>query len=197
MKILVVGNSSSFRHSGCRPRATDGFASIAMALVLTVATGAAIAVVAAPAASVIQTPSAEVLMQADRDFAAAVAAGGSEAWAAWFAEDGAIIQPGIGEIRGREAIRDVMAALDDPTTSLTWEPERADIGASGDLGWTTGSFVSEGPGPDGAPVRSEGRYVSIWRLQDDGNWKVVMDLGNPVGPPPGRAPDLPERPALQ
>ena len=95
---------------------------------------------------------------------------------------GAVIQPGLGEIRGREAVRDVMAGLDDPATSLTWEPERADIAASGDLGWTTGSFVSAGVGPDGDPIRSEGRYVSIWRLQADGSWKVVMDLGNPVAP---------------
>jgi ketosteroid isomerase-like protein len=67
---------------------------------------------------------------------------------------------------------------------LQWEPERADIAASGDLGWTTGRFVSEGPGPDGTTVRVEGIYVSIWRLQPDGTWKVVMDLGNPVSESP-------------
>ena len=84
------------------------------------------------------------------------------------------------------AILTTMASLDDPAVSLTWEPERADIAASGELGWTTGSFVSVAPGPDGTPARTEGRYVSIWRRQDDGSWKVVMDLGNPIAPPPRR-----------
>jgi ketosteroid isomerase-like protein len=130
--------------------------------------------------------SPEVLMQADRDFAAEVAEGGAAAWASWFAEDGAIIQPQVGEVRGRSAIRDFMAALDDPNVSLSWEPDRADIAASGDLGWTTGHYVSEVRGPDGALQRSEGLYVSIWRRQADGSWKVVMDLGNPTSPPPGR-----------
>jgi ketosteroid isomerase-like protein len=161
---------------------------VAVAATLLVAPVATRAVPAAGASSVLppspQSPSAEVLMQADRDFAADVAAGGAAAWASWFAADGAMIQPGLGEVRGRSAILAAMEALDDPQFSLAWTPERADIAASGDLGWTTGGYVSEGVAPDGSARRSEGRYVSIWRLQADGSWKVVMDLGNPVGPPP-------------
>ena len=125
-------------------------------------------------------PDPSVLMDADRAFAAAVSEGGTEAWVSWFAEDGAQIQPGSGEIRGRDAIRDLMAGLDDPDYSLAWEPRRADIAASGDLGWTTGSYVSKGVGADGQPRQTQGRYVTIWRKQADGSWKVVMDLGNPV-----------------
>ena len=125
---------------------------------------------------------AEALMEADRAFAAAVAEGGSEAWASWFHEDGAMIQPGVGEVRGRVEILAFMAGLDDPGTSLRWEPLRAEIAASGDLGWTTGTFVSESVGEAGEAVRGEGRYVSIWRRAADGSWKVVMDLGNPTEP---------------
>lgn len=124
--------------------------------------------------------SSDVLLEADRAFYAAVAEGGADAWASWFTEDAAVVQEGVGEVRGREAIRALMAWLDTPGVSLRWEPERADIAASGDLGWTTGRFVSEGPGPDGTTARAEGVYVTIWRLQPDGTWKAVMDLGNPV-----------------
>jgi ketosteroid isomerase-like protein len=127
-------------------------------------------------------PSSETLMQADRDFAADVARGGSEAWASWFAADGSIIQPGVGELRGRESLRDFMSALDDPDVTLSWEPDRADIAASGDLGWTTGHYLSESRDADGVRSRATGLYVSIWRLQADGSWKVVMDLGNPLDP---------------
>jgi ketosteroid isomerase-like protein len=125
----------------------------------------------------------EVLMKADRDFSDAVAEGGTAAWVSWFAEDGAQVQPGVGEIRGHDALRNAMAGLDDPDFSLTWAPDRADIAASGDLGWTTGRFVSEGRGAEGDLRRGYGRYVSIWRKQADGSWKVVMDLGNPTGAP--------------
>lgn len=124
-----------------------------------------------------------VLMEADRQFAADVAEGGTDAWVSWIAEDGAQIVPNAGEIRGHDAIHDLMADLDEPSYSLMWEPARADIAASGDLGWTTGSFVSEVTAGDGTVRRGQGRYVTIWRKQADGSWKVVMDLGNPTAPP--------------
>lgn len=128
-------------------------------------------------------PDPGVLVQADRDFAAAVAEGGSEAWASWFAEDGAMMREGQGEIRGRSEIRAAVGSLDRAGVSLRWEPLRADIAESGDLGWTTGTYVSEAPGADGGVVRAEGRYVSIWRIQADGAWRVVMDLGTPTETP--------------
>jgi ketosteroid isomerase-like protein len=127
-----------------------------------------------------------VLMDADRAFAAAVAQGGTEAWVSWFAPDGSQIQPGSGEIMGHDALRTLMAGLDDPNFTLSWKPLRADIAASGDLGWTTGSYTSEGIGPDGEPRRGQGRYVTIWRKAADGSWKVVMDLGNPTESPSGQ-----------
>ena len=117
------------------------------------------------------------LLQADREFADDVADGGADAWAAWFAEDGAMIREGTGEIRGRAAIRDAVSYLDQPGITLTWDPDRADIAASGDLGWTTGTYTFRAA-PDAAASR--GRYVSIWRKQTDDSWRVVMDLGVPV-----------------
>lgn len=133
-----------------------------------------------PSAAPPPPPDPSVLMEADRAFAADVARGGAESWVSWFAPDGAQIQPGVGEVRGPDAIRALMAGLDDPDFSLTWEPLRADIAASGDLGWTTGSYRSQGMGPGGERREGHGRYVSIWRRQPDGSWKVVMDLGNPT-----------------
>jgi len=128
----------------------------------------------------------EVLMEADRAFSTAVGEGGSAAWASWFAEDGAMVQPEVGEIRGRDAIRSFVSYLDDPSVAFSWEPDRADMAASGDLGWTTGHYVAESRLADGSVARSEGIYVSIWRLHEDGTWKVAMDLGNPLAPTPER-----------
>ena len=110
--------------------------------------------------------------------------GGSAAWVGWFAEDGRMVQPGVGLIQGHSAIAERMVGLDAPGVSLVWEPDYADIAQSGELGWTTGTFVSEGPAPDGGVARTQGRYVSIWRRQPDGSWRVVMDLGNPTEPAP-------------
>lgn len=146
--------------------------------------GVALSMLVACAAPAEQAPDPSVLLDADRQFAADVAETGSEGWVSWFAADGAMIVQGVGEVSGRDAIRAAVQGLDAPGVSLTWEPQWADIADSGDLGWTRGTYTSESPGPDGEVARDEGLYVSIWRLQPDGSWKVVMDLGNPTGPPP-------------
>jgi ketosteroid isomerase-like protein len=138
-----------------------------------------------PAPTPAPPPDPEVLMEADRAFAAAVAAGGSEAWASWFADDGSMVQPGVGLVSGHETILAFMAGLDRPGVVLRWDPDHADIAASGDLGWTTGTFESESPGPDGEVRTGQGRYVTIWRKQADSSWKVAMDLGNPTEEPSG------------
>lgn len=122
-------------------------------------------------------PDASVLLELDRAFAADVAGGAADAWAGWFAAGGAMIQEGVGEIRGRDAVRDAVAYLDRPGVSLHWEPDRASLADCRDLGWTTGEYTFR-PAPDGPASR--GRYVTIWRKQPDNSWKVVMDLGVPV-----------------
>jgi hypothetical protein len=39
--------------------------------------------------------------------------------------------------------------------------------------------------PKGQPVTDRGKYVSIWRKQADGWWKVVQDIFNSDLPLPG------------
>ncbi len=48
---------------------------------------------------------------------------------------------------------------------------------------------SEDQGKDGAwTADGSGNYVTIWRRQGNGSWKVAVDIGNadPVAPPSGR-----------
>lgn len=123
------------------------------------------------------------LMEADRAFNKATAESGVEGWVSFFAEDAAMVQSGVGEIRGKEAIFATMAPYFAAGAGLSWEPSRAEVSADGTLGYTVGEYVSETVGPDGESVIGRGLYVSVWRRESDGSWRVVMDLGNPVDPP--------------
>jgi ketosteroid isomerase-like protein len=118
------------------------------------------------------------LRKADRDFAAAVAAHGVDAWVAAFASDGIQIDE-AGVTKGSAAIRQLMtAALADPKVLLDWQPVSAAAATSGDLGYTIGRWqVRVRAHPDS--VLSHGNYVTIWRRQSDGNWKAAVDIGNP------------------
>jgi uncharacterized protein (TIGR02246 family) len=123
------------------------------------------------------------IMQADRDFDAATAVKGADGWASYFAEDGKMYGADGNLLTGRAAIRELMAPLfGNPKNSLRWEPTFAAVSQSGDLGYTTGKSKRLGPGPDGKMTERDGRYLTVWRKQKDGSWKVEIDVGN-TGPP--------------
>jgi ketosteroid isomerase-like protein len=73
-----------------------------------------------------------------------------------------------------------------PELLLLWEPIFADVSRAGDLGYTTGPWISQRrDAPQADP--SFGQYVTIWQRQADRTWKAVLDAGiahgaDPVGP---------------
>jgi len=124
------------------------------------------------------------LMALDREFDEATAARGIDGWVEYFAPDGKMLPAGGNVIQGHEAIRALMGpSFADPNFSLRWEPVYAEVSGSGDLGYTHGTFVVSHHDPDGNPVKSYGKYVSIWRKEADGSWKIVADLGTPSPAP--------------
>ncbi|MFL5372318.1 MAG: YybH family protein [Myxococcales bacterium] len=132
----------------------------------------------------------KALMDADTQFARDTAERGVEGWVSWFTDDGTMYPPARDAIEGRAAIREQMGDLYDPRSGqgglrLDWQPIRAEVSESGELGWTTGtSKVVTTAG------MRQGRYITVWRKQADGSWKVWADLGNlgqlnPTQRPPG------------
>ena len=97
----------------------------------------------------------------------------------WVVPHGAQLVPGQ-IVRGDSARRALMTGLlDEPGLKLLWEPDTAVIAASGDIGYTIGRSQVRQTNPDGSvAVRSTGRYLTIWRRQPDGSWKVELDTGN-------------------
>jgi ketosteroid isomerase-like protein len=83
--------------------------------------------------------------------------------------------------RGHEAVRHKWAVFFDPKgPSLTWEPYEGEVGSQGDLGYTRGKFLFQGKDEAGKPVTERGEYLTIWRKQQDGSWRVVVDSSLPA-----------------
>ena len=76
-----------------------------------------------------------------------------------------------------------------PPTVLTWEPTFGDVAQLGDLGYTTGPWELRPSSPQDKPT-AYGHYVSVWRRQPDGSWKVVIDLGISHAAPAGHSKTL-------
>jgi ketosteroid isomerase-like protein len=123
----------------------------------------------------------DLLIKLETDFARAVAEHGHAAFVSYFAEDGVELENG-GGISTKDDMR--KAASWPPEMSLTWTPVKADMAASGDLGYTYGNYILKAKDKDGKLVTHYGKYTSIWKKQRDGSWKVVVDMGN-SSPEPG------------
>ncbi len=48
----------------------------------------------------------------------------------------------------------------------------------GDTAYETGNYAYRYQ-DKGKPATEEGRYVTMWKRQKDGSWKLAMDMGVP------------------
>jgi uncharacterized protein (TIGR02246 family) len=53
-----------------------------------------------------------------------------------------------------------------------------DLWLDGDTAYETGKYSYKFQ-EKGQPVTEEGRYVTVWRRQSDGSWKIISDMGVP------------------
>lgn len=124
------------------------------------------------------------IMEADRAFDAAVAKAGTEgasAWASYFADDGGMNSVPI--IRGREEVRKAMHGFfSKQGNTLRWQPDFADVAKSGDLGYTLGASQRYFTDKEGKAFENEGRYITIWKRQKNGEWKIAFDGGTSTPP---------------
>jgi hypothetical protein len=117
----------------------------------------------------------EGLLGADRGLANAIMEQGLGAGLAGVAEaDGTVLTPS-GAFVGPEQIRAGLRPGGN-AVQLFWVPEKASSGASGDYGSTSGRYVQVLRGAEAV----QGRYVSVWRKDTAGRWRIVSTTAMPV-----------------
>src|SRR6186997_1755626 len=100
-------------------------------------------VVALVASSCAQTVNVEqektALMTADAEWSKV--AGDPAKFVTYFAPEGRMALSGMPELKGEKAILDALGPLSKaPGFKLQWKANRADVSASGDLGYTAGTY---------------------------------------------------------
>ena len=136
-----------------------------------------------PLVSASSKPTAEILRQMEGEFMKAAAERGSAGYMSYYADDAVEVPNGAAIITGKVNIAKTMGFLDDKNNHLSWTPVGADVSASGELGYTYGTYEFRSVGKDGNPAVEHGKYTSIWKKQKDGSWKVVLDMGNSSNSP--------------
>lgn len=131
------------------------------------------------------------LVKAEKAFSAmSVEKGSKDAFLAFVADDGVLFRP--------EPVPGLQFTRDNPPIPdiLIWRPAYADVAASADLGYTTGPY--EVRKKDTKQLLGAGQFMSVWKKQADGTWKVVADIGIPhrrfeAGEPTVDGPEAPIR----
>jgi uncharacterized protein (TIGR02246 family) len=111
----------------------------------------------------------------------------SEGWAkgdpamvaAIFADDGVQLAGNGKIIKGREQIKERQKTAmqgADPGVKVT--VTTLNVWLDGDTAYETGKYKYEYT-EKGKPGVDEGRFVTVWKRQKDGSWKLSMDMGLP------------------
>jgi ketosteroid isomerase-like protein len=121
---------------------------------------------------------ADRLLAEDRAYAARAAEAGTAAASREFYDpNGVRLSGAAGPATGLDAVQASFAL--GPSRVLSWEPRYAEVFAPGHTGWTWGDWQAHEPGAGGRRV-AQGRYLSVWKKQPDGSWKVRGDLGGTI-----------------
>jgi len=142
-------------------------------------------VVAIVAASCAQTVNVEqekaALLAADTEWSKS--AKSVDAFVSFLAPDATIALAGAPAMKGATVIREAFGPMmKSPGFELTWQPVRAEVAASGDLGYTVGTYTLKTTNANGVPVTEKGKTQTTWK-KIHGAWKVIEDTATANAPP--------------
>jgi uncharacterized protein (TIGR02246 family) len=120
----------------------------------------------------------------------------TEGLAGHYTDDAYFVAPGV-TADGSTAIRQVFAnASVDPAFQVQFASDRIDVGRSGDLAYARGKFSEKYTDKKtGKVMSSSGTYITVYKKQTDGSWKVVEDIA--AVDPATVKPVPPEKPATR
>lgn len=125
----------------------------------------------------------KIIKQTDIDFSnISKQKGMAAAFIEYMDSSAVLLRPGRFPLEGKDSRR-FISGTDDSGYILTWVPQNVIISKSGDIGYTYGTWTSY-PKKWNADSASRGTYITIWKRQKLGGWKVVLNSGNEgVGQP--------------
>lgn len=82
--------------------------------------------------------------------------------------------------KGKENIRGSWKTLlAMPGPGLSFAPTTVEVAKSGDMAYEYGLYDMITTDKKGKTNDEKGKYVTVWKKQADGSWKVALDIDNP------------------
>lgn len=119
------------------------------------------------------------LIAAEKAFNRDAAMHGAKGWAANFLETGQMLSKSGQVISGKDVIEKAMTPLFAlKKIDFTWTPSYAELSKDGSLGYTYGTYKRAYMSATDEEVVDRGMYLTVWKRDAHGQWKVAVDVGN-------------------
>ena len=129
------------------------------------------------------------LRAADSSVSAAIKARDAQRTASFYADDAVIMPVAEAIVAGRPAILEEWRhVFGIPGFDNNSRVVASAVSASDDLGYTRGTYESPMLDTDGKQAVERGKWVSVWRRDAEGNWRIIIDIFNTDVPPPEHQP---------
>lgn len=98
---------------------------------------------------------------------------------AFFDDQGSLLWPNTPRSTGKSAItKATTGVFAIPDFKIEWHPDQVAVARSGELGYISGTYISTFKDASGKPASDKGKYLTVWKKQGDGSWKVLLDMYN-------------------
>ncbi len=97
----------------------------------------------------------------------------------YWTDDAIVLPPGLPAVVGKDSLRRyVQSSLEIPGFRITWTSTEVTLSPDGNLAYLVGRNTVTTDAPDDRTTTTEGRAVTIWRRESDGEWRCAIDIWN-------------------
>jgi ketosteroid isomerase-like protein len=108
---------------------------------------------------------------------------------AFFDDEGSMLPPNAPIATGKDALTKLIgSAFAFPDYKLRWHANKVGVARSGELGYTSGTYDFSFKDASGKTISDKGKYLTVWKKESDGAWKVLLDTFNSDLPPVSMSP---------
>ena len=95
-----------------------------------------------------------------------------------YAQDAVVMMPNEQAWRGRDGVRKGLVGFLSQISVKEAKLGTEDVIIDGDLAVETGTYEWTVVPMGGKEIKDKGKYMTVWKRQSDGSWKIVRDINN-------------------
>ena len=137
---------------------------------------------AAPEAPDTRAADETAIRDAEAGMAKAVGALDAAQAVSYYTEDVVGMSPDSPVVEGKENMEKYFETMMKDKPELSWEPVKVEVARSGDLAYSWGKGKMSMKDKKGKVIETGVKYVSVWKKQADGGWKIAVDTMMPDPP---------------